>query len=93
MDKFVLGSVVATKRVVMELESEIINELISRHIECDWGDLEDEDKLSNDYALDEGMRILSRYKSENFGRPELDDVYIITEADRSYTTVMFVSEY
>ena len=93
MDKFVLGSVVATQRVVDELNHQIIEELIARHMEGDWGDLEDEDKLSNDYAVDEGMRILSRYKSEKFGHPELNDIYIITEADRSYTTVMFVGEY
>ena len=44
-------------------------------------------------AIERDERILSRYNLEQFGYEGLEGVYIITEADRSYTTVMFTSEY
>ena len=62
---------------------------LNRHIYGDWGDLCEEDKKLNDYALVSGEdRIFSKYKFN-------DDtaIYIITEYDRSYTTILFPDEY
>ena len=65
-----------------------IDELIARHASGDWGDLDDSDKAQNDAAVKNGRRIFSAYQVT-------DDlkVWIITEADRSHTTVLLPSEY
>ena len=62
--------------------------LVFRHSEGDWGDLVDEDKELNELAIKCGDRILSMYQE---GLP--DKFYVITEADRSYTTVLLAEEY
>jgi len=62
--------------------------LIRRHARCDWGDLCDEDKQINDLALLYGKRLFSCYQVN----PELT-VYIITEWDRSVTTILLPGEY
>jgi len=90
--KFPLGDLVATAGV-----SEFVNEdparheemlgLVARHLNCDWGDVCDEDKKLNDEALTEGSRLLSSYLLAG------KKVWIITEADRSVTTVLFPDEY
>jgi len=59
-----------------------------RHAKGDWGDLCEGDKRENELAVREGLRILSAYESWEF--PKL---WIITEADRSVTTVLFPDEY
>ncbi|MFH0796985.1 MAG: hypothetical protein V2A65_08025 [Candidatus Omnitrophota bacterium] len=61
---------------------------LRRHCHNDWGELGQEDKTANDQALKDGDRLFSAYKSE--GQPK---VWIITEADRSATTVLFPEEY
>ena len=66
--------------------------LLTRHRSGDWGDLDDEDKAANDRAVgtDDGEgteRILSAYQL--YG----EKVWIITEWDRSVTTILFPSEY
>lgn len=63
---------------------------IGRYLRCDWGDTCKEDKLENDYALTHGERILAEYRDEAH-----DDwrIWIITEWDRSATTVLFPEEY
>jgi len=62
---------------------------LRRHIRGDWGDMGDEDKAENDLALERGdLRLLSAYES-----PELPKIWIITEADRSATTILFPEEY
>jgi hypothetical protein len=53
----------------------------------DWGDLSDEDKQENEYSLTRRLRLLSRY---SFGN---EKVWIITEADRSVTTILLPEEY
>ena len=57
------------------------------------GDICREDRMSNMIAIERDERILSKYNLEQFGYEGLENVYVITEADRSYTTVMFTSEY
>lgn len=95
---FELGRHVATRGVVQFFESEsakdgttsyiVIAKLILRHVSGDWGDLSPDDKEANDEALHSGGRLLSAYQINALKR-----VYIITEADRSATTVMLSSEY
>lgn len=65
--------------------------IISRHVRGDWGDLSDDDKRANDEAVKDGdLRIFSSYN-----HPASPDgkIWIITEADRSSTTLLFPSEY
>jgi hypothetical protein len=58
-----------------------------RHLSGDWGDLSSEDKAENDFSLRRDLRIFSAYDTPK-GR-----LWIITEADRSATTVLLPSEY
>lgn len=61
---------------------------LRRHLSCDWGDLEEEDLQANDAALLYDRRLLSSYRIT----ADLT-IWIITEADRSLTTVLFPDEY
>jgi len=63
-------------------------ESLTRHRMGDWGKLGDEDKQENELSLKEGYRLLSAYKTDG-----LPKIWIITEADRSATTVLFPEEY
>lgn len=90
---FHLGNVAATTQVVSSLDEQTILAIVRRHAIGDWGDICHEDRMSNIMAIERDERILSRYNLEQFGYERLEDVYVITEADRSYTTVMFTSEY
>ena len=90
--KFALGSLYMTRgvsdRVAEDLEfSKFVVQSLNRHASGDWGDLETEDKKENDHSLDKYLRIFSAYKSNN------GKIWIITEADRSATTMLFPDEY
>ncbi len=61
---------------------------LCRHLNCDWGELGYEDKRLNDASLRHGGRIFSSYKSSGGER-----FWIITEADRSATTILLPEEY
>jgi len=61
---------------------------LDRHVRGDWGNLCEADILANEIALVHGERLLSKYEV----RPGAD-IYIITEWDRSLTTVLLPSEY
>lgn len=61
---------------------------IRRHIAGDWGEVWDDDRVRNDEALQHGDRLISSFRSD-----EMPDIWIITERDRSYTTVLFPHEY
>jgi hypothetical protein len=61
---------------------------VGRHSACDWGDLGDNDRAANEAALMNGERLLSAYDVGDGDR-----LWIITEADRSSTTVLLPSEY
>ena len=63
-------------------------DFVARHSNCDWGIVDDEDASLNDEALVNGARILSAYKTTLGVR-----LWIITEADRSATTILLPSEY
>jgi hypothetical protein len=63
--------------------------LLARHIQGDWGDLSVEDLAANELALLTGKRLLSSYDLPD-GQ---SNVWIITEADRSATTILLPKEY
>jgi hypothetical protein len=62
--------------------------LLARHVQADWGEVGTEDRLQNELALLLGMRLFSRYMLRGGGM-----VWIITEADRSVTTIMLPDDY
>lgn len=88
-----LGQTVMTKNVGinMEANSKFRQEVVTaldRYIKKDWGDCSEEDKVSNNYAyINGGDRILAVYNTSK------GKLYIITEWDRSYTTILFANEY
>lgn len=86
---FDTGQLLATPAALTHLASNGIAslDLIRRHVNGDWGDLQAEDRKLNDQAVINGSRILSAYRLGGV------TVYIITEWDRSCTTVLLASEY
>lgn len=91
--KFKLGQVVMTRNISDEISddtnfSEEIGKCLKRYINCDWGEMEKEDKEMNNNAVkNNDDRIFAAYRTSK------GKVYIITEWDRSYTTIMFASDY
>ncbi len=87
---FELGQIVATPGALAALKKagQQPGEFLTRHINRDWGDLDEEDRKENEYSLEHGFRLLSAYKT-NAG----DRLWIITEADRSVTTLLLPEEY
>jgi hypothetical protein len=86
---FNLGTILATPGVLAMAEELGVNleTYLLRHVSGDWGDLSEDDKQENRYSLGKNLRILSAYNTPG-GR-----IWIITEADRSATTILFSSEY
>lgn len=89
MSKFELGQVVMTRGIAdSDLCKEEITKAITRHSNGDWGDMPTEDKELNDKALESGDdRLMSSYTING------EKIWIITEWDKSITTVLFPSEY
>ena len=87
---FELGQIVATPRVLAALQKsgQQPGEFLTRHVRGEGGDLSDEDRRENDYSLEHGFRLMSSYRT-NAG----DKLWIITEADRSVTTLLLPEEY
>ena len=87
---FELGQIVATPGALAALKKagQQPGEFLTRHVNREWGDLSDEDRKENDYSLEHGFRILSNYKTNADDR-----LWIITEADRSVTTLLLPEEY
>lgn len=94
MAKFELGRVVITDGIANKIEEDeqfvdFVNKSFVRHCNGDWGDLCDDDKTMNDFALRNGDdRLFSKYNYDDG-----ESIYIITEWDRSYTTILFPDEY
>ena len=95
---FNTGQIVAT-RGVYDLAcqnpdfTQFIQKSLNRHVKGDWGDVDEEDKQTNDYDLKHGMRVLSAYNDDRFPKHGISTIWIITEADRSATTILFPDEY
>ena len=87
---FPLGQVVATPGALNTLQSQSLlpSKFLYRHVIGDWGDLHEEDIQSNHYALVHGTQIFSAYELEN-----KETIYVITEPDRSVTTLLRSDEY
>jgi len=85
---FPMGMVVQTAGVVKSIPTKDSLVGIWRHSRGDWGDVCDQDSMSNDDALVNQRRILSAYTSSNGKK-----FWIITEHDRSLTTLLLPQEY
>lgn len=96
-----LGHLVSTRGVheVMKESldfTDFIAVCMGRYLDNDWGDLCAEDAALNDDAVKEGDRILASYKfpeGHKWDAGRDSAIWIITESDRSATTVLFPSEY
>jgi hypothetical protein len=86
--KFPLGRVVITPAALDTLRIGDVVAAIRRHVAGDWGELDDHDRQVNDEALRKGYRLLSAYRD-----PDGTRFWIITEADRSVTTVLLPEDY
>ncbi len=87
---FPLGQIVATPGALAALETagQDGREFLRRHVCGDWGDLSEEDRKENDFSVTRSLRILSVYQLTTSER-----LWVITEADRSSTTLLLPSEY
>jgi hypothetical protein len=84
---FPLGQLVITRNAAGRLTPEEIVEGVVRHARGDWDDVSPEDAAENELSLRAGLRLLSAY-----GRGE-HRFWVITEADRSATTVLLPEDY
>jgi hypothetical protein len=94
---FELGQVVATPGALAAMKSKVqMLFCLQRHLTGDWGDIDQEDWAMNDAAIKDGSRILSAYPidaskpSKGYGE---NCLWIITESDRSVTTLLLPDEY
>lgn len=89
-----MGQVVITKSVDEKMKEDrsfrvFVRVSIGRYVHRDWGQTSDEDAKANNRAIQNGERILAVYK-----QPKTDiTIWIITEADRSVTKILFPNEY
>ena len=88
--RFDLGNVVATSGALEALDRAGLAPalFLARHQCGDWGDLGEDDRAENEFSLGRYLRLFSAY--------DLDDgttIWIITEADRSSTTILLPDEY
>jgi hypothetical protein len=90
MIRFPVGRVVATPGALRALEKaeQLPAEFLDRHVNGDWGDVPAADKQENELSVENGFRILSSYITSAGDR-----IWIITEADRSATTLLLPDEY
>jgi len=88
--RFSLGQLVATPSALSTLVYQKVSpwSLIRRHEQGDWGDLDEHDRQANEQALSNGTRLLSAYTL-----PDSTRIWVITEADRSATTLLLPEEY
>ena len=87
---FPLGQVVATPGALAAIEKsgQQPGEFLARHVSGDWGEVPPEDIKENELSFQHGFRLLSAYHT-NAG----EKLWVITEADRSSTTVLLPDEY
>ncbi len=87
---FLLGQIFTTPGAIETLTeaAQSATEILTRHVRGDWGDLSDEDKQENNFSVDKHLRIFSAYHTSKGVK-----LWVITEADRSATTVLLPSEY
>ena len=86
--KFPLGRTVATRGALAELAADDLLSALCRHSTGDWGDVCTEDWAENEFSLKKGYRLFSVYRSSSGVK-----FYVITESDRSATTILLPHEY
>ena len=85
---FVLGNTVITRGAADSVHAEDVKLCLDRHAHGDWGDLGDDDRRANQIGLEQDLRLFSVYDDRAGVR-----FWIITEADRSATTVLLPDDY
>jgi hypothetical protein len=87
---FPAGQIVATPGALALLEQANKSplEFLSRHLRGDWGDLCPDDKTENELSFKHGFPLMSSYQVT-----DTEKLWIITEADRSVTTLLLPTEY
>lgn len=94
--KFDHGRIVVTRAVDDKMQNDkkfhnFVAQSFGRHLNCDWGDLDPEDAQLNEQALESGEdRLFSAYI---YNKETNEKIWIITEWDRSVTTILFPSDY
>lgn len=83
-----LGRTVATPAALGAMSQQDVVAALRRHAAGDWGDVDAHDRAANDDALKTGGRLLSVYRSATGTA-----FWVVTEADRSVTTVLFPEDY
>lgn len=88
--RFPLGRLLITHGAGKALEAVVQDprEFLARHQSGDWGEVPEEDKTENEFSLEHGFRLLSAYRTSNHVK-----IWVITEADRSATTILLPDEY
>ena len=94
--KFPMGQVVITAIAMSTINEahgekrgkQLVQQVLARHNAGDWGEMDAEDVESNNRGLQDGDRLFSSYEKEFVFK-----VWVITEHDRSYTTVMLPTDY
>ncbi len=86
--KFALGQTVMTKNAEDRLFPSDVLVALKRHANGDWGECGPEDAAENELSLKEGFRLFSVFRDRNDVR-----FWIITEADRSVTTLLLPEDY
>lgn len=84
---FPLGRVVITANAHTRLSEQVVLASLARHANGDWGDVGEDDRRENELSLERGFRLLSVYEDQS------ETFWIITEADRSATTVLIPGDY
>lgn len=93
---FPLGKTVMTQGVAFAVPLDVVHRSMLRFQLRDWGSLTPDDKAINDQALLDGDRILAAYPIDDTKPCEGhgdNTIWIITEADRSVTTILLPEEY
>jgi hypothetical protein len=86
--KFRLGKIVSTPNALNQLTQDDILLAIQRHQAGDWGDVDEDDRKENELSLERGLRLFSVYHAVSGVK-----FWLITEADRSVTTVLMPEDY
>ena len=86
--KFPTGLLHITPNALRQIGLEDSTNALRRHVNGDWGDVNAHDRKANEDALREGTRIFSVYRTESGIK-----FWVITETDRSVTTILLPEDY
>lgn len=88
--RFAVGRIMATPAARDALQAAGVDPLalLARHVTGDWGDVDAQSAQENEFSIGRHLRILSAYALPDGAR-----VWVLTEADRSMTTILLPGEY